>query len=282
MSRKVIRLSDWEWLQELRKTEVTDRVANDHRSQSDVLLGVPFNEAQRFINGGQADFDAPFGPLSPDDRVLLYAYVNQRGHLEELIAAFKQHFGNSGPSNPIVVDIGCGPFSGGLALAATLGEYTGFDYIGIDRAASMRRFGEQLASSDLMPVSVTRQWAADIDCVTWTRPGWREIIVIVSYLFASPTLDVGKMFSSLNTLLDRFGHGAVTLLYTNSKHGAANLLYPSFESKLVEVGFTIWAGGAGDEGLGEIMIERSGTPKPRRLRYALFRRPPGRTLPLEG
>ena len=277
MSRNVIRLSDREWLQELRRVEITDRVAKDPRSQSDVLLGVPFNEAQRFIKGGQADFDAPFGPLSPDDRVLLYAYVNQRGHLEELIAAFKQHFGNSGPSNPIVVDIGCGPFTGGLALAATLGENTSFDYIGIDRAESMRRFGERLASSDLMPVSVTRQWASDIDYVKWTRPGWREIIVIVSYLFASPTLDVGKMFSALNQLFDRLGQGAVTLLYTNSVHDQANLQYPSFKSKLEGAGFKVHA-----EGSGEILVERSGTLKPRPLRYALFRRPPGRTLPLEG
>lgn len=85
MSTQVIRLSDWKWLRELRKTEVTDRVANDPRSQPDTLLGVPFNDAQEFIEGGQADFDAPIGPLSPDDRVLLYAYSNQLGHLEELI-----------------------------------------------------------------------------------------------------------------------------------------------------------------------------------------------------
>ncbi len=275
MSLNVIRLSDWEWLKELRKTEVTDRVANDPRSQSDLLLGVPFNDAQHFIEGGQADFDASFDPLSSDDRVLLYAYMNQLGHLEELIAAFRQHFGNSGPSNPIVVDIGCGPFTGGLALAATLGENTRFDYIGIDRAESMRRFGERLARSDLMPVSVTRQWTSDIDCVKWSRRGWREIIVIVSYLFASPTLDVGKMFSALNQLFDRLGQGAVTLLYTNSVHDQANMQYPSFKSKLEGAGFKVHA-----EGSGEILVERSGTLKPRPLRYALFRRPPRGTLRL--
>lgn len=277
MSTQVIRLSDWKWLRELRKTEVTDRVANDPRSQPDTLLGVPFNDAQEFIEGGQADFDAPIGPLSPDDRVLLYAYSNQLGHLEELIAAFSQHFENSAPPNPIVVDIGCGPFTGGLALAATLEKNTRFDYIGIDRAKSMQRFGERLASSDLMPASVARQWTSDIDHVKWAGRGWREVIVIVSYLFASPALDVQKMFSSLNKLLDRLGQGAVTLLYTNSAREQANLRYPAFRSKLKGLGFQVRA-----EGEGEILIERSGALKPRTFWYALFRRPRRGTLILKG
>ena len=266
-----------EWLQELRRAEVTSLVADDSRSQYGQPLGVEFSDAQSFIGGGQADFDASLGRLSPDDRVLLYTYANQPGHLKELIAAFRQHFGNAAPSNPIVVDIGCGPFTGGLALAATLGKNPYFDYIGIDSAKSMRRLGERLASSDLVPASVTRQWTSAIDRVKWSKRGWREVIVIVSYLFASPTLDVGKMFHALNTLLDRFGHGAVTLLYTNSMRAEPNRRYPAFRSKLKEVGFRVCA-----EGQGEILVERSGGPGPRTFRYALFRRPPRRTLPLKG
>ena len=64
------------------------------------------------IGGGQADFDAPCGDLTPDDLALLYAYLNQKGHLEELVAAFGQLLTRSKPPNPIVVDIGCGPFTG--------------------------------------------------------------------------------------------------------------------------------------------------------------------------
>ena len=275
MPSNIIRLP--EWLQELRRAEVTDRVARDPRSQHQKPLGLPFDDIQRVIGGGQADFDASFDRFSPDDLVLLYAYANQLGHLEELIAAFAQYFGNSGPSNPVVVDIGCGPFTGGLALAATLGKNTPFDYIGIDRAESMRRFGERLASSDFMPVNVTRQWASDTDCVKWPARGWREIIVIMSYLFASPTLKIGKLFRSLNELLDRLGHGAVTLLYTNSANEQENRLYPTFRSKLKGAGFKVSA-----EGPGEILIERSDAQRPRPFRYALFRRPRRKTLRLEG
>ena len=179
------------------------------------------------IGGGQADFDSPSGDLSPDDLALLYAYLNQKGHLEELLAAFGQLLAGSKPPNPIVVDIGCGPFTGGLALAATLGQDPCFDYIGVDRADSMRRLDARLACSALVPGRVTTHWTADIDTVDWPHPsGWRDVIVIVSYLFASPNLGAEAMFDGLDRLLHRLGHGAVTLLYTNSSRPEPNRQYP--------------------------------------------------------
>ncbi len=202
-----------DWLDSLRRVEVTDRVRDDPRSRGGTRFGMGLEEAVEVIGRGQADFDAPRDDLSPDDLALLYAYLNQRGHLEELVAAFSQLLAGTKPTNPIVVDLGCGPFTGGLALAATLGGDTSFDYIGIDRADSMRRLAEHLASSDLTPGRVTTHWAPDIGSVRWPHPrGWREVIVVVSYLFASPTLDVEAMFADLIRLLHRLGNGAVTLL----------------------------------------------------------------------
>ena len=233
-------------------------------------------EAVEVIGRGQADFDAPRGDLSPDDLTLLYAYLNQKGHLEELVVAFGQLLAGAKPTNPIVVDLGCGPFTGGLALAATLGDDPSFDYIGIDRADSMLRLAERLASSDLTPGRVTTHWAPDIGSIRWPHPrGWREVIVIVSYLFASPTLDVEAMFVDLNRLLHRLGNGAVTLLYTNSAREEANRRYPGFRRRLVEARFRPVA-----EDRGQIVIERWNGPQERKLHYALFRRPRQRTLPL--
>lgn len=189
--------------------------------------------------------------------------------MEELVAAFGQLLAGERPANPIVVDIGCGPFTGGLALAATLGEESYFDYIGIDRAASMRRLGERLVSSDLMPGRVTCQGVADIGSVDWQHPpGWREVIVIVSYLFASPTLDAEAMFGDLERLLRRLGNGAVTLLYTNSAQEEANRQFPGFQQRLETAEFRVCA-----EGEGEIVVERWNGPRARKLYYALFRRP---------
>ena len=267
-----------DWLGSLRRVEVTDRVRNDPRSRGGTLFGMDRHGAFEAVGGGQADFDAPCGDLSPDDLALLYAYLNQKGHLEELVAAFGQLLAGSKPPNPIVVDIGCGPFTGGLALAATLGGEPRFDYIGVDRADSMRRLGLRLACSDLVPGRVTSHWAADVDSVEWRQPpGWRDVIVIVSYLFASPTLDAGAMFGGLDRLLDRLGRGAVTLLYTNSTREETNRQYPGFRQKLEEADFRVHA-----EDQGETVVERWNGPQRRMLFYALLHRPQRRRLLLGG
>ena len=85
------------------------------------------------------------------------------------------------------------------------------------------------------------------------------------------------MFGDLERLLRRLGHGAVTLLYTNSTREEPNRRYPGFRKRLVDAGFRVHA-----EDQGEIVVERWNGPRERKLYYALFRRPPRRHLPLGG
>ena len=133
-------------LRDIRRAEIVERVQRDPRTHGNLPLGVDPGAAMEAIGWGQADFDEPVGALSAEDRVLLYAYWNQRRHLEELTEAFRQLFGTNRPAEPlIVVDLGCGPFTGGLALAGQLGHQEWFDYIGVDRSRTMRELGEQLA-----------------------------------------------------------------------------------------------------------------------------------------
>ena len=114
--------------------------------------------------------------------------------------------------------------------------------------------------------------------VDWPdRPGWRDVIVIVSYLFASPTLDVEAMFGDLESLLDRLGRGAVTLLYTNSTRQEPNRRYPEFRRLLEAAGFELHA-----EDQGEIVVERRDRLQNRNLYYALFHRPRRLVLRLGG
>ena len=78
-----------QWLMQLRRSEIVERVRDDPRSTGNTLFGVDFEVARReVVGGGQAALDRPWNGLSPDDRVLLYAYINQPGHLEELVEAF--------------------------------------------------------------------------------------------------------------------------------------------------------------------------------------------------
>lgn len=230
------------------------------------------------INWGQADFDQPIGTLSAEDRVLLYAYWNQQGHVAELSEAFRQMFAGGRPRDPfIVVDLGCGPFTGGLAFAGQLGAEERFDYIGVDRSGEMRQFGEKLAAAlDGKPEvpRISRQWVPDISSVHWTPPkGWRPVLVIVSFLLASPTLDVKALLAELDRLLRMVGRGEVTVLYTNSAKDRPNRNLPLFRAALSDAGLREVV-----NEVGTVQTERA----TRSLRYALFHRPKQRKLPLGG
>ena len=98
------RLEKWmsialpQWLEDLRHAEVVRRVGDDSRSVGDSLLGVSFEVARiEVVERGQANFDKPWGDLTPDDRVLLYAYCNQKGHL---VRNLRRRFACCSPIGP--------------------------------------------------------------------------------------------------------------------------------------------------------------------------------------
>ena len=271
-----------DWLEKLRRSEVYDRLMSDPRSTAGTTLGIDREEATRQAAGwGQADFDEPWRDLSPDDRVLLYAYFLQLGHLNELTDAFDQLFGQSElPENPIVVDLGCGPFTGGLAIASQFPRNAQMDYIGVDRSSAMRRLGKHLAAAAEtvreLP-RIRRHWVADVPSVSWNEaPDWRPVIVIVSYLFASPTLNVEALVNDLNdVLIPKLGRGPVTVLYTNSIRDDANRGFETFRTMLCDRGFELIK-----DDKGNISVERGYESKNRPLRYALFHRSSNRILNL--
>ena len=266
-----------EWLRELHTAKVVRRVQDDPRSAHGLVLGLRGSEALEAIGWGQAPFDEPYGDLSPKDRVLLYAYFNQKGHLEELTAAFRTIFVKEVPEDLIVVDLGCGPATGGLALAGVL-PAPSFDYIGVDSSQAMRCLGEQLASRVTQLDNVRRRWVRDLEEVEWDgAPGWRPVLVIVSYLLASQTLDPEQVVGDLDNLLTKLGNGRVTMLYTNSPRPDANRNFPAFRGALEHAGFGMPA-----DGTGEIVVDRSQGDQLRRFHCAVFHRPARRQLQLGG
>lgn len=268
------------WFDELRRDEVTNRLRNDPRTTGDNLLGLRRDQAFfEAVGGGQADFDAPWGNYSAEDRTLLYAYHNQKGHVEELVQAFTLLFGRGAMQNPVVIDLGCGPFTGGLALTSVLGNRAQFTYIGLDRSSAMMRLGERLAlkAEELGALTAgERIWISDLDTLKWPHPlGWRPLLIIVSYLLASPTLDATGVVAQLETVVAQISRGPVTVLYTNSPRPDANRSFPVFRHALESAGFV-----AIIDDTGSIHLDRWGGPRERHVRYALFQRQPQTTLNL--
>jgi SAM-dependent methyltransferase len=270
------------WLDALRQTEVIAAVRSLPETGGNHFRGLHKDEVVNLvIGGGQADFDLPYKHLTARDRALLYAYFNQLGHLEELHEAFTQLFGTGRPDQPlIVVDVGCGPFTGGLALAAVLGPEIPFSYIGVDRSLAMRELGEHFASAAERVGAFNcagRKWVQDVNAIDWTNaPGWRPVLVIASYLLASPTLNAEALVAELDLLYTRFGRGSVTILYTNSPNSTPNRSFAAFRAALEMRGFAVIA-----DDHGSITINRYQGSKERKLRYALLHRGEQRILDVQ-
>jgi hypothetical protein len=277
-----------QWLIDLRHEEVVDKVQNDPRSSGDLLLGVESARIFRdVIGGGQADFDDPWVGtsgsgkvmLSGADKVLLYAYFNQKGHLEELLEGFSMLLRDTTLDDLVVLDLGCGPFTGGLALAAVMGSARPFTYVGVDTSVEMHVLGERVAGAAAAAGNLTtivRHWSTRLASVAWSKPaGWQPVLVIVSYLLASATIDCSSLVAELNAFLNRLGRGPVVLFYTNAVGTRANRHFSTFRSALEVVDFECVADRAGS-----ITVDAWGGPRRRELRYALFRRTRRDTLQL--
>ena len=140
----------------------------------------------------------------------------------------------------------------------------------------MLQFGKHLMSSAKSRgemLGVTCQHATEISSVSWPRPGWRPVFVIMSYLLASPTLDVEQLVADLDGLIARIGRGHVTVLYTNSPKLDPNRRFNQFSTALQDAGFRL-----NTADIGTVEIESGYTIKKYELRYALFSRQQQNTL----
>jgi hypothetical protein len=143
-----------------------------------------------------------------------------------------------------------------------------FDYIGVDRADSMMSLGETLASKSSRHPNCRRTWVKDLNGLVWERPpGYRPVIIVMSYIFASPTISPSDLADQLVNTLDRISHGSTVLIYTNSQYDRLNTNYPIFARQLSRHSFTEHTH---DKGV--INIKRRSGTRPRHLQYAVLYR----------
>jgi hypothetical protein len=269
------------WLIDLIREEVHERVWTDPRTveKPGTLLGWPRDRIySEVLKGGQADFDEPVGHLSGADRALLYANYNLPRHRDELCDAFEQLFRSSAlVGAPTLIDLGCGPFTAGLALAATLEGKSYFHYHGFDRASSMLELGQRLAESAARRGAfhgrTTWHFAKDLDGHDFGRIRNDTTIIVASYLLASVTVQVEPLVSSVLSSLHRIGPGPVALLYTNSAKDWPNRNFDEFKEALMAGGFTV---------VSDAVERFQRTKAPAGLRYALLFREGQGTVPLGG
>jgi SAM-dependent methyltransferase len=229
--------------------EVIDRpVMSDPRSDDneDLKLGFPFKVIRdEVLEKGLGDFRSgrshpEFGSLTAEERALLYAFVNMKVHYFQCLAALDQgrpHLEDvvQEKSRGLVIDIGCGPGTAGLAIAARYPSST-WDYIGIDHAPAMRDLATRILSAarsrgyvgSANQVSMLESWEG------LPRPevlAGRPILVMCSYFFASHSLNY-KTLSSLAAVLGAIrmapGRAPLALSYVNSTNELATRNYDLF------------------------------------------------------
>lgn len=256
------------WLLNVLDANIETKIQGDPRTLANpgTFLGWPKQDIFHGVLGfGQADFDAPIGHLTGDDRALLYARYNQPRHLDELNSAFSSLLAAPPPSRPTVIDLGCGPFTAGLAFASAIGPENPFRYYGVDTSKSMCALGRKLfdaavAQAGISPKS-TCWFGNDLDEADFGKKVNNLTVVVASYLFASPSLDANDLVANVLDTLARVGDGPAAVLYTNSALEKLNTKYPDFKDRLCSAGFSV-------------KVEETetfyGTKNPKDLRYALF------------
>ena len=232
------------WLEQLRTQLIVRPIQNDARTCYNQPLGREVNWLfTHAIGGGQADFDQPIDDLTALDRVKLYAYLNQKAHVDELIHAFTKLLPDLEKfRNATVIDIGCGPFTAGLALANVVGNGVAYRYFGVDHSSTMCMFGNALAKAvqvlgEFHPETQIH-FCQNIDEINFGPMRASELtIFVLSYLLASSSIDVDTLVEQITRARKKVGLGAAVLLYTNTGREGARTLYPSFSKNLITAGF---------------------------------------------
>lgn len=234
------------------RREVLDVVQNDPRTDfdNDLLYGYHRDAVpEQVLRRGLTDFscgyvDARYGRLTPDEKVLLYCYFNQRKHIfacsdtyKAYSAALQEAFLHAKP--PIIMDVGCGPATALLALSEVWPNRN-LRYIGIDCAPRMLAMADRFwtACTDSMLLTDGSQkrlfesWS-DIqpDLIKPDHP----VIVAFSYLFANPSLHpdvLDSLACFIRKLADTRTHWPLHVLYVNSPHNFANDKYMYFKQLL--------------------------------------------------
>lgn len=262
-----------QWYALVRRECIVDPINSDPRQtrQSGTCLGKPsdfiFN---RVIGGGQANFDEPIEDLSPRDRVMLYALFNQKGHVPELIHAFQKLVDSPQWLNKAtMLDVGCGPFTAGLALANVAGTDVVFRYFGVDTSQEMCALGLELANAARVAGGLNVQTqvciTGSIDSIDFGAPRLGWTIVVLSYLLASRSLNIELLVRQIVDACGRIGRGWVAVLYTNSAQVERRAAFPEFQSRMKDAGFKCEAVDT------ELLTDGE---KPRNIHYALFTRAP--------
>lgn len=248
---------------------------------------------QAILGRGRTDFDVPHGLLPAEDKVLLYCFYYMQMHVASTYHVFGQAacHGLDLRKDAVVIDFGSGPLTLGVALAWFLvgegdqGRQTScpaLRFIGIERSRAMvARAGAFATGSGLFAPSSSLHFIRSfgeygalcgmIDSLAADKSAGPSTLVLnFSYFFSSDSLDVGRLIDTAQSLLRRYRHSAVWVVYQNPR-GLPTRKWEAFRTRVG--GLVQIAGGDADPAYLNV-TNRTGDVLGIKLSYALLRRPP--------
>ena len=212
------------------------QIKNDHRN--------------KIIQQGRADFDVDSDGLTAIQKVDLYGYYYFQMHFTSSYVFFlsETDFLKNVITNKHIcfIDVGCGPFTSGLAFNSILSKpenmvYKSATYIGIDTSNKMLEKGQNVFKSISIPNFQQAIFNTDMKSITdglhLMINQQEEIIFFLnySYLFASHSLVVEEFVSFTNTILTQFCNTArckLIVLQQNPKTDNLNIKWNDYANRL--------------------------------------------------
>lgn len=191
---------------------------------------------------GRGDFSKPSGDITAEDKVMLYCFFNLKKHFFTSYAVFQnvinslKEFFKSPDYKPVVIDLGCGPMTSGLALAdlifTTRGTAITMSYVGIDIAIPMMKKAKDFMSLPIFSTETTfdffESWnelsAKRLNGIAGTN---NPIIFNASYLFASDTLDEQDLAHYVSNVAKSYKN--VYFVFQNPNREDRNIKYIQFK-----------------------------------------------------
>lgn len=199
---------------------------------------------------GRADFSVECRtvspPATPADRALLYCYYNLRKHFftgryvfGQLIDSLPAILTNPN-SQPVFLDLGCGPMTSALALADLYRERFNqplpIRYVGVDIAPAMldkaRTFEQSGLFASSSQFTYFTRWADALESLVEQIQVTNPIIINASYLFASSSLDPAELALFVHELRQRCPISKMYFLFQNPNRTDRNAKYYAWKQAL--------------------------------------------------
>lgn len=235
------------------RSVVINRVRDNHRNAHGEFMGCDWDTVRdRIIQYGMADFTQSISALgsdgepflfSPEDRALLYAFANQRMHAlsqiwllynqTECIANLSQ-----GHDELCVLDIGCGPGTGLIALHSAMERgvirQRNIRYIGVDPSRAMLQLADELQRS-IRSVGITSEFIEKLDDASMLLDSRGPVLVLMSYLFANLDEQQAVEYAEYIRYFANRSHARVLGIIQNSIRDDRNISLGNFRRRLMQM-----------------------------------------------